>query len=303
MNEPLVSIIIPVYNGADYMREAIDSALAQTYKNVEIIVVNDGSTDGGKTEEIALSYGGKIKYYKKKNGGCASALNYGISKMQGDWFSWLSHDDVYLPTKIEAAVRVVSEKGLGPDRTVVVARSMVIDSEGKRIVSRKSAISSGMFSGLAMYRNMMRGNSLNGCALLIPRNIIKHIGCFNTEYVYILDWIYWMDICFSEYCFYVCPDVQVKNRKHKAQVSVTSRNRLERETEKYILELTERMDGDPKWLEPLWLYCKRIGFINGAHEIEKKIKPSFRIRIKSVQYRLSYLILSVLRFVRNRIGV
>ena len=53
--KPLVSIIIPVYNGANYMRQAIDSAIAQTYENVEIIVVNDGSTDGGATEEIALS--------------------------------------------------------------------------------------------------------------------------------------------------------------------------------------------------------------------------------------------------------
>ena len=63
---PKVSIIIPVYNGEKYVRFAIDSALAQTYKNVEIIVVNDGSTD--KTDEIVRSYGDKIRYIKKENG-------------------------------------------------------------------------------------------------------------------------------------------------------------------------------------------------------------------------------------------
>ena len=60
-NQPLVSIVIPVYNGSNYMREAIDSALSQTYKNIEVIVVNDGSNDGGETERIALYYCERIR--------------------------------------------------------------------------------------------------------------------------------------------------------------------------------------------------------------------------------------------------
>lgn len=59
-SSPLVTIIIPVYNGSNFLAEAIDSALAQTYKNFEIIVVNDGSTDNGKTENVAMSYGSKL---------------------------------------------------------------------------------------------------------------------------------------------------------------------------------------------------------------------------------------------------
>ena len=94
---PLVSIVIPVYNGASYLREAIDSALAQTYSDVEVIVVNDGSTDGGKTRDIASSFGDRIRYIEKVNGGVATALNLGIREMCGKFFSWLSHDDVYLP--------------------------------------------------------------------------------------------------------------------------------------------------------------------------------------------------------------
>ena len=67
--KPLVSIIIPVYNGENYLQQAIDSALAQTYGNLEILVINDGSTDEGRTEQIALSYGDKIRYISKENGG------------------------------------------------------------------------------------------------------------------------------------------------------------------------------------------------------------------------------------------
>ena len=78
MSDPKISIVIPVYNGSNYLANAIDCALRQTYKNVEVIVVNDGSTDGGATEEIALSYGEKIRYFHKSNGGESSALNYPV---------------------------------------------------------------------------------------------------------------------------------------------------------------------------------------------------------------------------------
>ena len=84
--KPKVSIIIPVYNGKDYVEEAIDSALNQTYDNKEIIVVNDGSKDN--TEEICLSYKDKIKYYSKENGGVSTALNLAISKATGEYISW-----------------------------------------------------------------------------------------------------------------------------------------------------------------------------------------------------------------------
>lgn len=99
-DEPLVSIVIPVYNGSNYLSEAIDSALAQTYTNIEVIVINDGSNDNDKTRDTALSYGRKIRYFEKENGGVSTALNLGIRKMRGRYFAWLSHDDIYHPCNI-----------------------------------------------------------------------------------------------------------------------------------------------------------------------------------------------------------
>ena len=69
MNRVLVSIVIPVYNGSNYLREAIDSALAQTYSPIEVLVINDGSTDQGATARIAQAYGDRIRYFEKENGG------------------------------------------------------------------------------------------------------------------------------------------------------------------------------------------------------------------------------------------
>src|SRR6185312_14318520 len=112
----LVSIIIPVYNGAQYLSEAIDSALAQSYQNIEVLVVNDGSTDAGATEAVAKSFGHSIRYFYKPNGHVASALNFGVGQMRGQYFSWLSHDDRYVPSKIEVQMHAISE--LGPNVAV-----------------------------------------------------------------------------------------------------------------------------------------------------------------------------------------
>ena len=122
--EKKVTIIIPVYNGSNYVREAIDSALAQTYKNIEILVVNDGSTDEGATRDICLSYGDKITYYEKENGGVSTALNLGIEKMTGDYFSWLSHDDLYYPDKIEKQMKELEKYD---ENTILYSNEDLID--------------------------------------------------------------------------------------------------------------------------------------------------------------------------------
>lgn len=133
MNKPLVSIVIPVYNGADYMREAIDSALGQTYPNCEVLVINDGSNDDGRTEAVALSYGGRIRYYRKENGGVASAFNLGIQQMRGDYFSWLSHDDYYLPDKVQHQIDAL--QGLEADTFLYGGyRLLFMDSKRQQTV-------------------------------------------------------------------------------------------------------------------------------------------------------------------------
>lgn len=109
---PKVSIVIPVYNGENYLRDAIESAINQTYENCEVIVVNDGSTDGGKTAEIAKSYGKKIIYCEKPNGGVATAVNMGIKMMTGEYFAWLSHDDMFKEDKIEKQIEAIKKSGI-----------------------------------------------------------------------------------------------------------------------------------------------------------------------------------------------
>ncbi|CAG1021376.1 partial heptose III glucuronosyltransferase, partial [Methylococcales bacterium] len=155
-----VSIIIPAYNAANFIADAVGSALSQTYHNIEVIVVNDGSNDGGLTEAIAKSFGDSIRYFHKPNGGVASALNFGISKMQGDLFSWLSHDDIYTPDKIEREVAAFNDSG---DQAIIYSDFFVLDKEGTQLYSHRlpSIPQGGMRCFLA------ESSSLHGCTLLI----------------------------------------------------------------------------------------------------------------------------------------
>jgi len=111
MND-LVSIVLPTYNGEKFLRQAIDSCLNQTYKNIELIIVNDGSTDN--TEKIITSFKDKrIKYLKhKQNRGLPEALNTGFSVAKGNYLTWASDDNYYAKHAIETMMRVRSEEAV-----------------------------------------------------------------------------------------------------------------------------------------------------------------------------------------------
>jgi glycosyltransferase involved in cell wall biosynthesis len=226
VNTPRVSIVIPVYNGVNYMREAIDSALAQTYPNIEVVVVNDGSTDGGETERVALSYGDAIRYVRKENGGCASALNTGIQEMTGEYFSWLSHDDLYHPEKVQAQVEAAL--AAGGDRAVVYCAYQEIDSRG--------AVIGG---GLHPERyddaiDAIFATVIHGCALLIPARCFEVAGLFNPELETTPDSEMWLRIALAGFPFHYLPRVLVQSRQHGEQGSRTIARHVEHRHQWYL---------------------------------------------------------------------
>lgn len=172
---PKVSIIIPVYNGSNYLKFAIDSALSQTYKNLEVIVVNDGSKDGGATDMIAKSYGDKIKYFVKENGGVSTALNLGIEKMSGEYFSWLSHDDIYYSEKIEKQVGQLEKTR---SDLIIISDWTIIDKDGNAL--RQCVIDDKLETIPMCFLAFDTTTWLNACAMLIPVSAIKKCGGFDV---------------------------------------------------------------------------------------------------------------------------
>lgn len=209
-----VSIVIPVYNGSNFLRDAIDSALAQTYKNTEVIVVDDGSDDDGATESIAHSYGKKIKYYKKANGGVATALNYGIEKMTGEYFSWLSHDDMYEKKKIEEQIRFLS--GYDLERTIVACDAKVLFNSG---VTKKDKIDVNLFGYFDIFLAIAGDIGVNGCSLLIPKVAFEKVGGFNNDLPVTQDYDLWFRLN-EHYDFVLLEKSLVISRRHDGQDSV-----------------------------------------------------------------------------------
>lgn len=210
---PLVSIIIPVYNGANYMREAIDSALFQTYDNIEVIVVNDGSRDDGKTDAIARSYGERIRYFSKENGGCASALNLGIEKMRGEYFSWLSHDDRYLPEKIAHQVEVL--RGLDDRDTIIFGGYELINEKSVRTgIVRPDSVLPAEKLNIPLLP-LLRG-LVHGCTLLIPRKHFEAVGVFDVNLPSTQDYALWFEM-FRISALQFDPKILVQSRIHPDQ--------------------------------------------------------------------------------------
>lgn len=110
MNEALVSIIVPVYDAEKYLARCLDSIQHQTYQNLEVLLIDDGSRDGSANiAEMFAKKDSRFKYFHKNNGGQSSARNYGISKAKGDYIAFSDDDDTMQPNMIERLLELITK--------------------------------------------------------------------------------------------------------------------------------------------------------------------------------------------------
>lgn len=104
----LVSVIMPFYSGKEWLKEAIESVLDQTYKNIELLLINDGSKED--VSDLIKEYEGRIRYFWKENGGAATARNLGIKEAKGDYIAFMDSDDYWMPEKTEKQVAFMESR-------------------------------------------------------------------------------------------------------------------------------------------------------------------------------------------------
>jgi glycosyltransferase involved in cell wall biosynthesis len=175
-----VSVIIPAWNRAREVCRAIDSALAQTLPPLEVIVVDDGSTD--ETPEVLARYGDRIRVVRQDNQGVAAARNAGIAAARGDLLAFLDSDDAWLPRKLELqAARIETDPGLGLVHCGVEFEGTTIHLDGM-----EGSVASEI---LRLDRTVILAH---GSGVMVPRRVAEEVGGFDARMRVSEDW----DFCY-----------------------------------------------------------------------------------------------------------
>lgn len=189
-NEPLASICVPSYNHAQYLPATLDSALAQTYPNIEIIVLDDGSKDDSLAiaRDYEARFPGKIKVYTHPNGanlGISATVNAALSHSKGKYWMGLPSDDILYPDKIEKQVAFLEKN---PELGFVYCRVNYIDSEGKAL---PGTFGKDITNDPDPLESIILENFLPGMTVLVRRDVIDRVGDHDADLIY-SDWDFWV---------------------------------------------------------------------------------------------------------------
>jgi glycosyltransferase involved in cell wall biosynthesis len=256
VKDDLVSIIIPAYNAEPYLRRAIDSVLGQTYAPIEVVVVDDGSTDG--TAAICRDYGDRIIYIHQENQGVSVARNRGIQESKGELIGFLDADDWYLPNKLSDLVSLLKRH---PQAGAATAAHIVkLPNEERRNPPQGCVFSEGTASGIIdLYEQRSQGRLIiNSDTVLLRKSTLNSVGGFRPDLRFGEDVELWARIAGSYDWAYLDETVSVYDRT--SETSVTA-------------------------LTPL---CGHgIGFLYTNSEIKKHLRPSARRFYRKYRQQLS----------------
>ena len=191
MRLPLVSVIVPNYNYGRYLGGAIESVLAQSYPETEIIVVDDGSTDDSLN--VLHRYEGRLRWMRQERQGVSTARNRGAQESRGELLAFLDADDLWHPKKLERQVeRLTADNGLG----LIHCGETVIDDHGRTLVVRCEGGEGWVAEALLRYQRIVVFGP--GSPSLIPRRIFEEIGGFDARLTTFADW----DLAYRIACRY-----------------------------------------------------------------------------------------------------
>lgn len=218
--QPLVSVVIPAYNAATFIKTSVESVLGQTFRDFELIVVDDGSTDA--TSAILTSYGDRIHCLRLPNGGVSRARNQGVARARGRWVAFLDADDAWKPTKL---ARQVEELHRRPECGACYTAILVADAQLTPLLEQRSER-----GGVERADLLVKGNLVTGSASSVAcdKGLLTQTGGFDERLSLCADWDMWLRLA-STTCFAYVDEPLVLYRRSSASMS-TNPTVLERDT-------------------------------------------------------------------------
>ncbi len=188
--EPLVSVVIPAYNSARTIQPSIESALGQTVSDLEVVVVDDGSTDSTAAVVAAIN-DARVKFIQQSNGGAAAARNTGIANARGQWIAFLDADDLWLECKLERQLAVLAAN---PDVLATQTGALFVDDSGSVLEVRRCVQPANTLLEFLRFRNMPAAMS----TWVVKREMFDRMGVFDTELEILEEWD--MSLRIARYC-------------------------------------------------------------------------------------------------------
>lgn len=282
-NNCLVSVIMPAYNASAYIQEAIDSIIAQTFPNWELIIVDDGSTDN--TAMLVNEYllkDNRIQYYYQENGKQGKARNLAISKSKGEYLAFLDADDLWLPEKLEIQVKEIKEKKVD----LVFSNAFVIKDSEKIDINKVIHCHQGFLDSNEGLDRMIERNRVPILTVLVQKLKVIEVGMF-TEKLEIQnaeDTHLWLKLLINNAVFYGSNEILAIYRVHKGSVTTNEKFPLK----VYVNVLTDISYNNKEIIfRILDLFIQNHLTVVGQLEKEnKKLKNNFFIRIQAKINRL-----------------
>ena len=260
----LISVIIPNYNSGKFLGEAIESVVNQTYKNIEIIVINDGSTDN--TEEIAKKWqkrDERVRYLKhKENKGPSAARNTGIKNSRGEYIAFLDADDVWLPKKIEIQINKINDL----DADLVFSNWYIW--EPIKNVRVKAFNSNPLGNKEDLLCLFIKKNFGNPSTALLKKSSLEKIGLFDESLKSSEDYDLWLRFILKGMKIVFCIEPFIYSRKHPEQMTAnTYRMRTSR-----LAVFKKIIQNEPNTLIKCPVLVKKIIFLQGYKFIQDFLK-------------------------------
>jgi glycosyltransferase involved in cell wall biosynthesis len=186
MDQPLVSVVVPTHNCAPFLAEAIESALAQSHRRIEIIVVDDGSTDA--TADVLNQYASRVSVIRQPNEGVSAARNVGIRASHGEYIALLDADDAWHPEKLTRQLALFRAPSVG----LVHCAMLYVDEQGHVSGTNRTGRRGRVLRDMALLQGtVVQGG---GSGALVRSSVFKAVGLFNTTLSTSADWDMWRRI-------------------------------------------------------------------------------------------------------------